>query len=541
MSAQISAEIARAVPESVASAIRALELGPSDTIGLAEIGVVLEEALSLDVARVLGPLPQLRERLVLADAALRSAIISRIDATLQSLNAQFVRTLNALPQVSVDEGLLLTLLAQHVHGTLSLRARIGQRAFERVISERVAPPLRNRWHSAISRAQLGEELPGIATHAVVVVELIGAVDEIFPLILDAYSHDLRSRGAVTVNVIGVHQSWLNESGKATRAIYYNHATKILWENDFEEPLPFQSCQFLCLGLDEARLHAELAAKLSNCVQINSLKVSERCDDKYRTATMLNHAGVQTPKAALLEPGRSLLEIGERLAQAGLDGCRSVIIQPNKGTEGIGAASLNVDAGDVESLASLEVHVQSLIQQGFGDILVRERVDCVRWHIGPAKHVTSLRVNVCWDGSEGHAESAYLQVAGSPNFDISSANRGGFIVSLSEGAFEQLQLSAGEIALVSEAAVKAIAAMMVSFNDLGQLGLFGVDCLLERRDEMSIAWVLEINARPAGLSYSDLLQTREPGVTTHLFGALTKKITASGQQYLAQVAQDGSST
>ncbi len=530
MSQPISGELHRLIDRAISNAADALELGPQDKLGSCDIGIVLEELLSLDVAATLEPLPQLRQRLLRGEDALRRAIIRRIDGNLQSMDGLFCRELGGHQRVNFDAAPLEPLCCVHDEAANeTLRVRLGQRAFERVLGERVTPALKMRWPAAMSSAQRGLELPGPHTHAVVVGELIGAVGEIFPLMLDAYSYDLLHHGCVTINVVGVHHCWLSESGAAKRIIYYHHATRQFWEADLAEPLVFQSAQCLCLGPNETALHAALATKLRDCIQVNGREVFERCDDKYRTAMLLSRAGVARPKAALLGSLMGPQEIGQQLATAGMTGRRAVIVQPNVGTEGRGARSLAVDSDDSKSILSLTEYTRELAAQGLGEVLVRERVECLRWKGPSASHVTSIRINVSWDGTAAHAESAYVQVAGRPDDAISSASRGGFIVSLSQGAFDQLQLSAHEVIALGENAVAAVKAVMAGLNQPDLLGLFGVDCLLERRDDSSIVWVLEINARPAGLSYSDSLETREPGVTTRLFGAIAKRVQAFRQK------------
>ena len=142
--------------------------------------------------------------------------------------------------------------------------------------------------------------------------------------------------------------------------------------------------------------------------------------------------------------------------------------------------------------------------------------------GDASFATSIRINVCWDGVRGHAESAYLQVAGRSQPEISSVGRGGSIATLSEGIVDKLGITKDELTLVRCAASAAVAAIIQDMSQPEPVALFGVDVLLERNREGAFAWILEINARPAGLSHSDLLDTCEPGVSMVLFETLLKR-------------------
>ena len=74
-------------------------------------------------------------------------------------------------------------------------------------------------------------------------------------------------------------------------------------------------------------------------------------------------------------------------------------------------------------------------------------------------------------------------------------------------------------LLKDVACAAVRAITVDWAPVLQVGLFGVDLLLERGSEGLSVWVLEINSRPAGLSYSELMATSEPGVSLALFEAL----------------------
>jgi predicted ATP-grasp superfamily ATP-dependent carboligase len=503
------------ISEAVESAQQILEIDAGASIGPCEIAVVLEEILAAEVGAQIGPLPLLRRRLACGDETMRRITLGGIEEALRFMNASFVRELSADPRVNVDEATLERLLLHEGEPSRTFRARIAQRAFERVLSERVAPPLRWRLQGPMTCADVADELPGSYTHTIVVAELIGAVGEIFPLILDAYAYDLAHSGRVHTNVIVVHHSWLSRGETTARAIYYNHAAGALWESDFEVPVAFQSCQFLCLGHNEKQLHAMLASRLAASLQVNSYAVSECCDNKFRTAELLRRAGIRTPKTALLKSDQGLVELNEALTKANLVGSNRLVILPNSGTEGAGVETLTVDSKDLKSLLALKERVLQLSQRNSDEVVVRERVDCLKWTEG----VTSIRINVCWDGVASHAESGYLQVAGDADNAVSSVARGGSIVTLSAGAFEGLKLSSEDVAQLRDAACAAVRVIAGDAATGALIGLFGVDLLLERGPDGLFVWILEVNSRPAGLSYSELIATCEPGVSPTLFGAL----------------------
>jgi hypothetical protein len=509
-------ELNREIIESVANASRALELGSGARLGMAEIGVVLEEALVLNVVRHLGPLPQLRRRLANADETLRSTVISRMEAALCSLDADFVHELSSHPLLDIEaERLALMLAGPTTRSHLGLR--LAQRAFERILGERVAPPLRIRW--SMSDETVASELPGQFSHAIIFGELIGAAEEILPLVLDAYSVDLTSAGEVRLNVIGVHVGWLDEFARATRIIYYNHATREYCEASLAEPLAFESCQVLYLGRNESRLHEELTGRLSSRLQLNPNEVACCCDDKFRTVEILRREGLRTPKACLISASRGASTIRETLGAAGLLACSSIVVQPNRGTEGGGADVLSIDASDERTLQGVVKQIEKLWAEGANEVLVRERIECVRLIEGEVSRATCLRVNVFWDGQRGYAESGYVQVAGGDRTDIAAVSCGGSIVALSEGILDKLGVTHDELTHIRCTASAAVAAVNQEIAEASQFGLYGVDVLLERHKGGPLVWVLEINARPAGLSHSDFWETREPGVSTILFESL----------------------
>lgn len=488
-------------------ATRSLEQPSGERLGAHELGTLLKEMVIGQVVSRLGPLESVRRGLTGDTGAFRRRVVEEIEAALSQFEEDSIRKVMGDSRCAMDPEVVGRLLAGDHQAFL---ARVGQLALEGIVSEPVAPEPRLRVGAPMSHQELCQRLPGELTHAVVVGEWIGAPGEIFPLMLDAYAHDLASHGRVFVNVIGVSTSWLTDAGEARRILFYEHATRRLWETDLEQPLTFSSCHFLCLGQNERDLHRLWSLRLAGRAQVNPWAASERCDDKYRTYELLAAAGVLTPKTAVLRQGDSLEAVELRLRLAGLGAADPVVVQPSCGTEGAG-----VIAVELRPEALLD-----LIRKSPGDLIVRDRIEGLRYSADCEPKAADLRVNVCRDRSGYRAESAYLQVAGSAEDVASSVGRGGTIVPLSEGAFESLDLSKEEIEIAGSAACAAADAVMQGLGDTERLGLVGVDLRLQRRDGRLLPWVLDLNPRPAGLSYSELLSSREPGVGPCLFGAVT---------------------
>jgi galactokinase/mevalonate kinase-like predicted kinase len=519
--------------------VEALEWPSEDPLGPDALGTLLKHVAVDRVTRSLGGLDALRQELRRGDEGRRSAVLAEIGEALGEWDAASLTVITRHPRVAVGPGLIATLFdPDHEDQRRTFLTRVGQMAFEEILSARAAPEPRLRILDPLGADERAKLLPGAVTHAVVVGELIGAVGEIFPLMLDAYACDLRVHGHAFVNVVGVHASWLSEAGGARRALFYDHAGERLIETELEEPLVFESCQFLYLGRsEESGLHRELSARLSGHPQVNPHAAAGRCEDKQRTFELLRAAGLETPRTALIRRGDGVTEIARALQDAGLTGRRRIVVQPNHGTEGAGVVLGTVDTDDAESvsgLAGLATRVQATETD---DVVVREFVAGLRYRAGKQDCAADLRVNVAWTGCSYRAESAYLQVARSADDELSSVGRGGRIVALSEGAFEALGLSSDDVQKVGEIACAAAAAVATDLGETERLWLVGVDLRLVRREGRVGAWILDVNPRPAGLSYAELIETREPGVCPGLFGPLAGLAAASAVIEIVRIDQD----
>lgn len=486
-------------------------------LGADELSVLLKYFILGRIEQESGAVHELRADLRGENAQLfLTALARRIGRIVDEFDGRFFTDLISHPQVDIPRGWPGRLLSEQNQAARRFYLqRIAQLALEQIRGERCAPELRVEPLDTLGGAQLTQRLPGTHTHAVIFGEFSNFTNELFPLILDAYVHDQEKHGRITINVVGVHIDWLTAEGEATRVIYYEHAEDVLREVSLAKPLDLASVQFLCLGRDhEHALHQALSEKFRDKALVNPYPASATADDKFRTYSLLVRSGIPTPRTCLIRKDDPLESIKTTLGKfSGEIDSAEVVVQPNTGTEGEGVSCFAIEGGRG---AHVVKHIISL-QDEYGDVIIRERVGNVDYHDGRNTFSADLRINVSWDGERHSAESGYLQVASEPGSAVSSVGRGGRIIKLSEGAIENLGLTPDELGTVKKAAAEAAGAL--------GLPLAGIDIRLERTESELIPWVLDVNPRSAGLSYSEMLDTCEPGVSKNIWTWLTSRPSA----------------
>ncbi len=517
-SAEHSAREPSQVDLAIADAAAALGLAPG-SLGTGGLAVALQRWLVRAVEGALGPLPAIRDRLHGAGEEERRAARLRAAAALSQAAA------------GLDEGMVGRLAARagaRAGWLESARGQAGecgwdawlrrivQLAFERLLGDPVSPELQVEL-APLSPAEVDAALAGRFTHAIVCGELVGFPGELFPLVLDARCHDLEE-GGPGINVLGVHERWLTDSGRASRAIFFDHGRDALIEASFPLPISLDGVQFLYLGAEhEQERHASLSARLAGRVQINPYRGARTADSKWETSLLLRDAGVPTPATVRIAAGAPPEAIAAALrslpAQALASG---MAVQPDRGTEGSGVAAFPAPAQGRVAGAALE-HIRRL--QRAGDVVVRSCIRGRRLEAQGRSFSSDLRVNVAWDGERYRAQSGYLQVSGDPEAFASSVGRGGRIVKLSEGALQGLRLTPAEVEAALETACAAARALAAGSPPGDRLALIGFDLKLEGEPGQARAWILDANSRPAGLSHAELFQTGEPGVATCLWKGL----------------------
>lgn len=394
--------------------------------------------------------------------------------------------------------------------------------------------------------------------------------------LDA--HAAGERVSDRVAVLGVHADWRTPDCRQARCALLVDADGLVSQYSFERPVPIDVAWTLHLPLDgEQELHASISADCDRAglPQINPHPASERADDKMRAhrlwATYLAHGRDEfaLPAATLIARGASqadvLSEIKRFVARVGLPS--TIIVQPNRGTEGQSVAAARIDRGEAATLESRHPLVRHICEAILpsDDALVREERGNVRVNrsAGRALHRAppmpggtgwlstpecaelrrvAFRVNVAWNGAEFVAESGFAQVAGSEGSVLASRGREGAIADINEcfaqlhyrcaGGWRRFVASEADIEALRRAAAVAAWALNADLQEEEEeyLKHMGIDMVLEIDAESGkmTPVVLEANARPAGLNQATALRGIAPGpsrlhVSTALFHFIARRV------------------
>ena len=516
--------------ELIDSAITTLDRRPGASRGACfepdELALLLAELAVEQVSRRLGARDALRARLLGATSS--SAREELAAALLESLRpftepvsrlagADGWADLAAHPRLRASTTWWQRFLDRDARAwRATLLQRSAQLALEDLGGERVAPEMRIV-PLPLSQEELATLLPGRYVHGLIFGEALHVANELFPLMLDAYAHDLSRCGTIVTNVVAVHLDWLDENGDARRVLLYEAGREVLRELPLTVACSLDSVQFLYLGAQEQERHRELSRRFADRRQVNPFTPAELADDKQTCFERLQAAGVPTPRTASLPAEMSPEALAQCLHSAGFPTTCHLVAQPRHGTEGEGVTPLHVDVHESASLAAAAGSLKALTAD-FGMLVVREYVPGLRFGNGNGNDscAADLRLNVTWDGESFAAESGYLQVAADPKTLASSVGRGGRIVAFSRGALAGLGIGEEELLIAQHAACNAASALT---TDGTRLSLVGVDLRVQRSNDGLRAVVLDLNPRPAGLSYSELITTREPGVSLGLWRSL----------------------
>ena len=246
----------------------------------------------------------------------------------------------------------------------------------------------------------------------------------------------------------------------------------------------------------------------------------KLDDKAWSGRCWQQAGLPTPSFRVVPRGSSVEEAAQALGE--FAGRRPrIVLKPADGTEGRGVAFVQPESAQARTVLS------ALVQTGAA--LIMPEHGRLRYYADTAARRCTLRLNVCWDGHEAHAESGYAQVA-STRDAVASAGCGGRLLPLRE-VWAHLSLPDGtpfvptaddwrRLLATAEAGVRALAAALSA----AMPALLGIDLLLDLDAEgRLLPLLLEANPRPAGLGHAQLLNsggpTNEPGVTLRLWRTL----------------------
>ncbi|MDX9753265.1 MAG: hypothetical protein RBU29_04840 [bacterium] len=470
-----------------------------------ELSLLLKEDLVQTITTALGEISAMRHRIHGGEAELLHQVARMLDKQYPARLAALMATRPA-PQAE-----LLAAAQRDAHfGT-----RIKQLVLEAVYGEPLAPPLRI--------VAMTEEapllLPAASVYAFVVDQLPNVVNELYPLMIDAYVFSLERR--VDVQAIGVHTSWLDSRGWATRAIVFDAETEALYELDLPQPRRLDQAHFLCIAAQPHQIGSQTLQGQGIFV-VNPYDKIQAADDKYLCYQMWSQSDVKTPDAVKLGEEETLDEHSFHEFMASLfprffPGKAEVIllVQPNQGTEGRGTRAFT-GPGDwpafLEKNPGLFATVQEVAK--YDDVLLRQGVGnamlCTD-DIGTSYF--DLRFNII----RGRAESGYLMQAPTGAI-VSSPGAGGWIVEWKSGdpLPVVVQGQSHPLEIGGQAWQQIVTMAERAFACFPSLRMAGVDVRLEYTQGQWIPWILDINPRPAGLAHSRYMHNREPGVTQRLW-------------------------
>ncbi|RJP24209.1 MAG: hypothetical protein C4527_19215 [Candidatus Omnitrophota bacterium] len=419
----------------------------------------------------------------------------------------------------------------------SFRSRIKQIALETVYGEQLCPPLKiipdlDRLNPNAVKTYHFPVLDWRERwiHAILVEYLPNVCNEIYPLMIDAYVHDLSEHENPRIAVVCSHYSWLDDSLRLTRGICFDEKTDDIVEIPFTAPISVNSVQFLCVS---PQLHQKYSHFFEDfkCFQVNPYPASCKADNKFACYQCWKEANVTTPDAVLIKKedcgnrdalSRKFADAFERFFTASSPEEITLIVQPNTGTEGRGTRAFT---GSSAWPAFRERHAD-IIDHGaaiarYDDVLLRRGVGNLLFLENPS--AAGVFFDLRFTVAGGLAESGFLMAAREKDF-ISSPGGGGRIVELKDPLNLQFVVKGTHLPFKLDddhwediVGMAECAAVCVP-----ECKLVGVDIRLEWNEGKNppmIPYVLDINPRPAGLAHSRFLDTGETGVTQRLWDYL----------------------
>ncbi|MFH1847711.1 MAG: hypothetical protein ABH825_00660, partial [Candidatus Omnitrophota bacterium] len=358
--------------------------------------------------------------------------------------------------------------------------------------------------------------------------LDGFMDALYALKEDSAAYDEQTRGRPNRNVLGIlwDQGWVERRQDklvVKRAIVYDEISQTFKEVCFPMPLTLDSSKDVAMTTNipkEAEM--DVAEKISDDIElcgiphVNPWKAAQRVYDKKKAyKAMQGKVAMPDTVEVLRDELENLQAIEEKLKKFQKEGAPGidVIVKPNEGTE-------SEDARHFSGIKSARDHVLKLLRGG-KDVLLQSQEGTARYYNQSedtrGRRRLVLRVNVAWDGTGFAADSGYAQVAQIPSEAVVSRAKGAQILDINEalnnlwykdarGRWTRLELSSQHVAEIKKAAKDAVKASGEDLSLDDVLKFAGVDITLnisqdEEGNTVVTPVVLEVNARPAGLSNS----------------------------------------
>lgn len=491
---------------------KALEaLGGDPPLGRARAGACLVEAVAVRLSAGASPAAVL-ERF---DGS-RAAAIEHLLPLARSLCREHLHNLAAAARPVGLDGAVAPLLG------IGWEDRLAALAVEGAIVHAAAPPLLADPGACERLADLlaADSLPV----AVLFDQPLGITHELYPLWTDAFVH-AESTGHAATRLIGVDADWLDEAGRATRAVAYDNDADIFLEADTPVPVPLAAALLLA---QSPVTHRRLSARLDELgvPHLNRYAgAAEVADDKWACWQRWHETGIDTPPTCLLarDAGAAAAQLRAREFIGALDGHRDDwILQPRRSTEGRGVNCLS--DSDIRAGHELTRCWQAITAAG-DDAILRPWVGGT---LGGdlAGRAFDLRLYVAAGEAGLAAESGFLVVAadGSTLATLAAGAAVVPVAALRDGELDGVPFGDADMAAARGAAAGAVDALGLS--------LAGVDLRLWRSADGLRVQVLDVNPRPAGLVHADFLtEDGTAGVSRGLWLHLQSRIGA-GQPTLS---------
>lgn len=483
-----------------------------------DLSLAIKARLLESVETVHGARNDLRARIHRGDMDLMNAVSRTVDRSFGEAVSSLYSALGDRERLTLSQACAQPLF----------RERVKQTALEALHGEALSPPLK-----IVTASDTRDRIDRLLRHnyilAVVAEYLPHLTNELYPLAIDAYVSGLTRRGQKTINVIGAHDSWLDEELRIRRCIVCMPEDDELIETPLASPLSPDAVLYLCVS---PRVHQSLSERFERAgvVEVNPYRDACLADDKYACYGRWKDLGVSTPEAVLISRTRHaadnaleklLEEAFARLFGQANENNVILVLQPNRGTEGRGVSALSGPgdwSGFLSANPSLSLIARDILQSD--DLLVRRGVGNVLWRDAQsgADVCFDIRLNVI----DGFVESGFFMIA-DENQVVTSPTKGGRVIEWKDGNEAALRvrddrspfaLGGPEWQTITRMAERA-AAIVPGCR------MAGVDLRLEWRGgtKETIPWVLDINPRPAGLGHSRYAGTNEPGITRRLWDFL----------------------
>lgn len=402
--------------------------------------------------------------------------------------------------------------------------RVVHLALERLLVNAGAPPVL----IAPSEPSLQSgELAAARVVAVCFDQPLAITHELYPLCTDAYVFNMEEHLDVPLELVGVHDSWLDAEGRIQRGIRYSPELDAFIESSLSVP---QMPHAALVVAHSRQGHQKLSACLeaAGVPHVNRAAIAAVADDKWLCWQRWNKHKVPTPRTVLLpaavSPGTQE-EFLHQALNAAIPAPAGWIIQPRHGTEGRGITWVPDNADCTSALLAAWAAIAR-----HDDAILRPRIGLlgVGGHGGPV--AWDLRINVCFNGSAHRATSAYVLVAAGADSPIASVSAGGRTESVEwlggTQLFDLLDPATPAVAWSPPLLDQAVEVAEQAVATTAPLGLAGVDVKFDREGTEVRCSVLDINPRPAGLLHANLLTTKDAGIGSALWHGLIRLIDSS---------------